>query len=273
MVENPPSTLEVIALLAAAAMLGASVAASGAKLRRAAPAFFGWLGVLIGALALANHAVGRGAWMPLEDNFGALAALGLMLAGCVLYVQQTRPIGGLDWFVLPVAGVMLVAAAVFGREVPRHYGETAWSVTHRVTAYGGALALVVAGALGAMYLVASRRLRAKNLAPATSFGSLERLESTAYLLLVLGWSLFTIGLITGLLWGIHLSAHGASEYREFFNPKVMLAIGVWIVYALALHTPINPSFRGRKAAVLSLIGLVLMAGTLVAVQFMPGGKR
>jgi ABC-type uncharacterized transport system permease subunit len=261
MSDTIPSMIEVTGLLASAALLGASVVVSHKRAGRIATTLLGCAGV------------GRGAWMPLEDNFDAFAALGLMLAACVLYIQQTRPVGGLDWFVLPVAGIMLIAAAVFGTQLPKQYAENAWSVIHRLTAYGGALALTVAGAIGAMYLVARRRLRSKQFGATSGLGSLERLESMAYLLLVIGWSLFTVGLITGLLWGIHLSAHGAREYREFFNAKVMLAIGVWIVYAMALHTPITPSFRGRKAAVLSLIGLVLMAGTLVAVQFMPGGKR
>ena len=273
MPENVPSTMEVSALLASAALLGASVVSSLKRNRKFATRILGWAGVAVGIGVLAYHAIGNGAWMPLEDNFDALAALGLMLAACVLYVQQTRPVGGLDLFVLPIAGLMLIAAAVFGTQLPKQYAENAWSITHRFTAYSGALALTVAGAIGAMYLVARRRLRSKNFSDGATFGSLERLESIAQQLLVLGWSLFTIGLITGLLWGIHLSAHGASEYRQFFNAKVMLALGVWIVYALALHTPMTPSFRGRKAAVLSLIGLALMAGTLVAVQFMPGGKR
>jgi ABC-type uncharacterized transport system permease subunit len=273
MTENVPSTAELIMLLASAVLLAASVAASASRPSRAVAMACGWIGVLVGALVLLNHSIGRGAWMPLEDNFDALGALGLMLAGCVLYVQSTRPVGGLDWFVLPVAALLLVGAAVFGKTAPRQYGETAWSITHRLTAYGGTLALVVAGAVGGMYLVANRRLRSKQLAGAAVLGNLERLEEIAHVSLVLGWPLFTVGLITGLLWGIHLTAHGADQQREFFGPKVLLALGAWVLYALALHTPMNPSFRGRKAAVLSLIGLVLMAGTLVAVQFMPGGGR
>jgi len=260
-------------LLAAAALLAASVAISAARLGRSLAMACGWSAVAVGLLVLVNHSIARGAWMPLEDNFDALAALGVMLAGCVLYVQWTRPVGGLDWFVLPVAAILLVAAAVFGKTAPRQYGETAWSITHRLTAYGGTLALVVAGAVGAMYLVANRRLRSKQLAGAAVLGNLERLEEIAHLCLVLGLPLFTVGLVTGLLWGIHLTARGADQQREFFGPKVLLALGAWVLYALALHTPMNPSFRGRKAAVLSLIGLVLMAGTLVAVQFMPGGGR
>jgi len=116
-------------------------------------------------------------------------------------------------------------------------------------------------------------LRSKEISSGPAMASLERLESIAHMSLVLGWPLFTVGLVTGILWGIHRTSQGADQQHAFFGPKVLLAVGVWVVYALALHSPINPSFRGRKAAVLSLIGLVLMAGTLVAVQFMPGGAK
>jgi hypothetical protein len=43
------------------------------------------------------------------------------------------------------------------------------------------------------------------------------------------------------------------------------------VYALVLHSPLNPSFRGRRAAVLSIVGFVLMVGTVITVMLLPSG--
>ena len=54
--------------------------------------------------------------------------------------------------------------------------------------------------------------------------------------------------------------------------KLLLASLAWLVYAIVMHAPINPRFRGRRAAMLSVFGFVLVFGTLVAVQFMPGGN-
>ena len=59
----------------------------------------------------------------------------------------------------------------------------------------------------------------------------------------------------------------------YLAPKVWLTAAVWVVYGLVLHSPINPSFRGKKAAILSIVGVVLLAGTIVAVQFMPKGTH
>jgi len=84
-----------------------------------------------------------------------------------------------------------------------------------------------------------------------------------------GFALLTIGLVTGLVY-ILFNGHTRLGKDWLASPKVLLTLGVWVVYALVLHSPINPSFRGRKAAMLSILGFVLMIGTLVAVQFMPG---
>ena len=70
----------------------------------------------------------------------------------------------------------------------------------------------------------------------------------------LGFPLLTLGLITGLVRAFS-SPHGNELGPQWYrSPKVLLAFGAWAVYALVLHAPINPSFRGRRAALLSVVG-------------------
>jgi ABC-type transport system involved in cytochrome c biogenesis permease subunit len=242
------------------------------KLRIAAKACL-WAGVTVGIAVLVWHYRTRGSWLPLEDNFDALIWLGLMLTLFVLYVQRARPLGGLDWFVMPIVILLLAAAAVFGLERPHQYPvEGPWSWVHWVTAYGGAVAFAVAGAVGAMYLIVNRRLRRKTVS-GPNFGSLERLEHLTRTAVTLGFAMLTIGMITGMAIILNHPAGGTTLGAQWWrSPKVILALCVWVVYALVLHAPINPSFRGRRTAVLSILGFVLMVGTLVAVQYMPAQR-
>jgi len=96
-------------------------------------------------------------------------------------------------------------------------------------------------------------------------GSLERLEHLMMVSVTLGFALLSVGLVTGL-----------ARMREgnVQSPAAKLWLGclAWLVYAVVMHAPINPRFRGRKAAVLSVLGFALVVGALVAVQFMPGGE-
>lgn len=278
MLTTPQLILVAAAILLFLAGLGLSVARlrlDRTGLRVAAKAC-SWSGVVVSVIAIVLHAAMRGGsnWLPLEDNFEAFVWMGVLLAVFVLYVQRSRALAGLDWFVWPIVIVLLVAAIVFGKAKPQAYIDTTWSWVHRVTAYGGALAFAIAGGAGAMYLVASRRLRNKSVSPGPRLGSLERLEHLTFASVTLGFALLTCGLIAGLIWQLRIErAVGQTRLgdRWWASPKVVLASAVWVVYAVVLHARINPVFRGRKVAVLSIVGCVLMVGTLVALNLLPAG--
>jgi ABC-type uncharacterized transport system permease subunit len=224
-------------------------------------------GLLMALGVLVWHGVGRGDWVPIGDNFDALLWLAVLLSLFVMYVQRSTRLGGVDGFVMPVVILLLLAAAWFGTQEYRQYHplvRDTWSWVHRVTAYGGAAAFAVAAASGAVYVLKSRRLRRKG--PANPrWGNLERLERLMMTAVTLGFALLSVGLVTGI---VKLVA----DKQQTSLAKVLLACSAWVVYAVVLHAPINPRFRGRKTAVLSIVGFVLMIGTIVAVQLY-GGMR
>lgn len=231
---------------------------------------FDWGGVATALGVLVWHSARRGNWLPLDDNFDAFLWIALLLSLFVLYVQRTRPLGGLDWFVIPIVIALLISGGLLGSERPQNYNlASKWMFVHRATAYSGAVAFAVAAAVGSMYLISNRRLRSQSAPPGLHMGSLERLEHLTLESVTVGFALLTIGLVTGL---IPLLRNQETRLGKDWlaSPKVLLGLSVWVVYALVLHSPINPSFRGRKAAMLSIIGFVLMIGALAAVQFMPG---
>ncbi len=223
-------------------------------------------GIVSSAIVLVWHGATRGGWIPIGDNFDALIWLATLLALFILYIQRHRRLGVLDWFVMPIVILLLGAAIIFGRTSERGYHDVvrnAWWWVHTFSAWGGSLALAIAAASGAMYVYVSRRLRSKS-PVGPQFGSLERMEQVTMLAVTLGFALLTVGMITG---GVQMFAEG----KHTPIAKVILAVGVWVVYAIVLHAPINPSFRGRKVAVLSVVGFVLLLGVLLTVLLVPMG--
>lgn len=228
-----------------------------------------YLGVCLAIGVIIWHSADRRSWAPLEDNFDTLIWLAVLLALFVAYTQRVHPVRGLDWFVMPIVVLFLSFAVIFGRTTPHVYVNRSWQWVHMAAVNAGALAFAVAGAAGAMYLFANRQLRSKRLEIGRKLGSLERLEHITRTAVTLGFALLTIGLITGLVLALRGSSMGPDWYTQ---PKVLLTFIAWVIYALVLHSPINPSFRGRKTAMLSVIGFVLMIGVLIAVQLMPGAR-
>jgi ABC-type uncharacterized transport system permease subunit len=274
-----PNPGQITLLAAAIALVAAGWLLSLARLRwtehsnrfRITAKACTYFGLLVALGVLVWHSLDRGNWVPLGDNFDALIWLGLLLTLFVLYMQRAHPLGGLDWFVLPAVILLFAGAAFFGQTNPHGYDvKRVWLWVHLVTSFGGAAAFTVAGAFGVMYLLANRRLRRKRPpAAGTNFGSLERLERLTLIAVSLGFALLTIGGVLGLVDMANArSAPPAAGRQWFFDAKVLLSVCVWVVYALVLHSPINPSFRGRRTAILSVLGFVLTVGTIVAVQFM-----
>jgi ABC-type uncharacterized transport system permease subunit len=268
-----PTIGELVLLGLAVALFAAGLALSLARLwsqvppLRLAAKICDYLGLCAALGVILWHSAARGHWQPMYDNFDALIWLAIVLALFVMYMQRVKPITGLDWFVMPIVMILLGAAAFFGTHDLHVYRPLVRDTLiwfHRVTAYGGAVAFAIAAPVGAMYVIASRRLRSK--APGPSFASLERLERLMMVSVTLGFALLTLGLITGV-------GRMIDEKSSIPMPKLLMASLAWLVYAIVMHAPINPRFRGRRAAMLSVFGFVLVVGTLVAVQFMPGGNR
>ena len=265
-----PTVRQVILLCVAAALFVAGTGVSvarvwwpSASLRIVGKSCVYWgLATAVGVLAW--HSASRGRWLPIGDNFDALVWLGVLLAGFAAYVQGTRPLPALDWVLTPAAAALLAVAAVLGRTNYQPYVGRAWTYAHHLSSYAGAAAFAVAAAGGGMYVWVSNQLRHKR-PVGPSVASLERLERLTMTAVTLGFALLTVGIVTG---GVEMV-----RLRMATPPwKVGLAVSVWVVYAVVLHAPINPAFRGRRAALLSVVGFVLMAGA-VAVAQLAGGTR
>jgi len=226
-----------------------------------------YVGLVIALLVLAWHSNTRGDWVPLGDNFDTLIWLGLLLAAFVLYIQRRRPVGGLDWFLFPVVSLLLLAAAVFGRAKHQQYMETTWSYLHVVMLFGCAIPFFVAGAAVVMYLISNHRLRSKSLSPGPNLGSLERLEHMTLTSVTVGFAMLTIGALMSAPKMAHGHEGGGGGGKPLLA-KIALSVAAWVVYAIVLHSPINPRFKGRKVAILSIVGFVLIIGAIVAAQFM-----
>ncbi len=274
-----PTLAQLILLLAAILLVAGGGVVALLRARRAADAsavapsparfafVFGWL---LSIVVLAWHSATRGTWAPVGDNFDALLCLGVMLGAFELYSRRFHPVAGLEFFLTPLVVGLMVTAGIFGRLRYSEYHplvDDAWTWVHRVSAYAGAVAFAVGAAAGAMYLLAARRLRRKTLG-GPSLGSLERIERLTMGSVMLGFSLLTVALITG---AVRMFAPRAANSSAGMSSKVLLAIVAWGVYAVVLHAPINPRFRGRRAAILSVVGFVLIVAAMVTVQFTAGG--
>jgi cytochrome c-type biogenesis protein CcsB len=92
------------------------------------------------------------------------------------------------------------------------------------------------------------------------------LDELTYRGILVGMPLLTIGIITGSAW-----AHYAWGSYWSWDPKETWSLITWIIYAVFLHMRLIKGWRGRKAAIFSIIGFASVLFTFLGVNFIISG--
>ncbi|HSL39230.1 MAG TPA: c-type cytochrome biogenesis protein CcsB [Desulforhopalus sp.] len=133
-----------------------------------------------------------------------------------------------------------------------------------IIAYGF-LALAFCG--GVMYLLLERELKSRRLgyffARLPSLDALDQLNSHC---VTTGFIFLTLGIVTGSIWASQ--AWGA--YWQW-DPKETWSLITWLLYLVQIHQRFTVGWRGKRAAVMAIVGFASVIFTLWGVNFLLGG--
>lgn len=212
-------------------------------------------------------------WQPLEAHVDGLLLIAFLLAGTQLFLQQRPRLGGIDAFGLPLLTLLLAWAVCASAWTYRPFNidnlHPVWMTFHLTGVYLGTLSSALAAVTGGAYLYVWQRLKHKQ--GLTDMGRLANLESLETLIIraaTIGFALLTLGLVTGLI--IQTASPSTRLGAGWWHsPKVLLAVMAWAVYAVVMNVRFASSFRGTRAAWLSIFGLVLLLATYGVVTALP----
>jgi ABC-type uncharacterized transport system permease subunit len=230
------------------------------------------VGWLVHTAFLVNLAVRGVTILPITTAFesGIVLAWIVALMGLFFMIHWPRQVA-VGIFVLPVVLGLVVAASFAPRE--SNWLEqgivTFWGTVHGIFLLGGAVCTCLAFAAGLMYLAQMRRLKLKQPAP---FGfvlpSLEQSERVNRAAITVAFPLLTFGLVIGLI--LSAKAHTFSGEGgislSWTDPKVVSALGMWLVFAVLLHARFQPAMRGRSVMVLTILAFGFLVFTWVGID-------
>ena len=154
------------------------------------------------------------------------------------------------------------------RPWPRGSSTTSGSCSTSVIFLGEA-AFALACGLGVLYLFQEHAIKTKNHGFIFKrLPSLELLDTAGYACIVTGFTLVTVGLITGFvyakaLWGRFWS----------WDPKEVWSGVTWLFYAALLHQRLTVGWRGRRAAIWAIVGFAVLLFTFLGVNFFLKGHH
>jgi len=87
---------------------------------------------------------------------------------------------------------------------------------------------------------------------------LETLDSINYYSLMYGFPFLTIGMITGAIY----AQYALGSYWRW-DPKEVCSLITWLFYAALLHERHAVGWRGRRAAIMSIICFLILIFTFI----------
>lgn len=187
------------------------------------------------------------------------------LAAGFLAVQLRWKLPPVGAFVSPLVCVLVLVAVLLPRPLidPSDAYRSLWFPIHVVMAVGGCVAFVLAAALGVMYLIQEKNLKAKRTTPLSRrLPNLEILDAVGHRLVTIGFPMLTLGLLTGAFWIRARPDLGLGPLA----PKVIWAVFTWVLYAVLLNGRMLMGLRGRKAAILSIAGFGLVLASFASLS-------
>lgn len=208
---------------------------------------------------------------PVSDLHGTLSIAAWALAGVFLVLQFKFNLKVLGLFAAFLAGLVMIIAVQFpGQKQPdQNIYNSFWLIIHVIAVFIGNASFTLACGSGLLYLMQEKAIKSKQQGFFFKrLPSLERIDGTGYACIIVGFSMLTLGLITGFVYAKSVWGHFWS-----WDPKEIWSGITWLLYAALLHGRISLGWRGRKAAIMSFVGFFILLFTFIGVNFLLKGHH
>ncbi|KNZ71014.1 cytochrome c-type biogenesis protein CcsB [Thermincola ferriacetica] len=210
---------------------------------------------------------------PFANGYEFLMSFSWGIVIAYLFAEFKYKLKVIGSFTLPVAWLLLAYVMMIMPADQRAPGDlfpalqSNWLTFHVVTAMFSYGAFAVSFGIGVMYLIK------ENLEKSNSKGLLnerlpkaEMLDELSYRFVAFGFPLLSLVIITGAIW-----AEFAWGRYWSWDPKETWSLITWLVYAAYLHARFTYGWKGRRAALMAVIGFVAVLFTFFGVNyFLPG---
>lgn len=208
--------------------------------------------------------------LPLKNLSQALSFTAWCLVAIAVVTEQRWKMPALGAFALPLALMAMIGSllATYHQTglLPQNISQ-AWLGTHVILTISGYAAFMLAFCAALVYLLQDRFLKSKRLMGLSRrLPPVQTADEAAYRLAALGFPVFTLGLVVGVIWAYATQAKGWA-----LDPKVIWSLVTWVVFVTYLHVRMANGWKGRKAALVLVVGFVCIIITYLLISPVQSG--
>jgi cytochrome c-type biogenesis protein CcsB len=155
-------------------------------------------------------------------------------------------------FVIPFASLVAAYTTFLSSEIEPLIPalKSNWLLIHVSVSFLAYGAFALSCGMSIMYLI---KIRHERIGSSLGIGDMlpdsQILDAYSYKAIAVGFPLLTLGILTGAVW-----AHYAWGSYWSWDPKETWSLIVWLIYAGFLHARIAGGWRGKRSAVISIVG-------------------
>jgi len=200
---------------------------------------------------------------PVTHIYGSVSFFAWVIAGAYLFFQirtKTRILGAI---VSPLTFLLVLVASQLlhgGGLLPQNLQGSLVTIHVMLSVTGEALFVLVALA-GILYLLQDYQIKKRRFGALTRLlPPLKDLDRINHYGLLLGFPILTFGLLAGSTW-----AGEAWGSHWQWDPKLIWALLFWLCFAFVLHQRLAIGWSGHKAALLSIVFVVILLVSLAVI--------
>jgi len=199
---------------------------------------------------------------------GVMSFFSILLGGVFIAYQIRGIVPVLGYITVPV----ILLFYIISISLPQRPGfppvlKTVLFPIHATLSITGYVFFFLSFATALFYLLQERNIKFKIFKWSLKrIPSLVELDSMNYRTVQFGFTFLTLGMLTGSIWSERV-------WGSLWNwdPKEVLTLLLWLLYASYLHLRLIVGWKGRKTAILSVIGFILVLIAFFGRKLIPGG--
>jgi ABC-type transport system involved in cytochrome c biogenesis permease subunit len=211
--------------------------------------------------------------VPFASRSHAISTFVWLLALSYIYLEVATDERAMGVFILPIAvGLQMIPAFSPGIENADPVLDSPWFWVHLLSMMFSYATFALAGMLGLTYMLQFKEIKKKHLgyfyARLPSLHVLDAMNSRA---VIVGWLFLTIGVVVGVVWTAQARAlapgNSNLQAMSLNDPKILIALLTWAVYAFEVFARSTMGWTGRRAAWLSAVGFVIVLLNFLPVSY------
>jgi len=169
-----------------------------------------------------------------------------------------------SFFVYPLVLLLLTLSAVVGENFVALDPELRSNlfILHLLTSTVGVAGLLVGLAFGLIALIQDRMLKNKRQGRLWEWiPSLDVCKNLSFRALAIGFSIYTVGLVTGVLWSYRTTA-GLMDLRS----KQIGAVIAWVLFGILLQSYISNTYRRKRMLFVSAGAFIALVVAILGIR-------